>query len=193
MKGTDHTNYREWLDLEVEGALAPGDRDRLAAHLVDCADCRAERQHLVVLREMLAGSRVDVAPGFRQEVMASLPEARWERRIASPRRWLAAGALATVLATLTTALFAMSGARLASGGSLAAALAAVGELLATAAIVGAGLLGASWSGVGLVVGDLFRRSPGTLAAVVLLALFLAALTISLLRRPRAAAERPVDR
>jgi hypothetical protein len=62
-------------------------------------------------------------------------------------------------------------------------------MLAMAAIAGAGLLGATWTGLGMAVGELFARSPGTLVAVALLAVCLAALTVSLLRRPRTARRR----
>lgn len=192
MNRTDHTTFREWLDLEADGALAPADGRRLAAHLAECADCRAERERLARLHESLAASRVAVADGFRERVMTALPEAPWERRVAAAGNWLRAGVVGAALAGLSVALFALSGARLEAGGSLAGALAAVGDMLVTAAIAGAGLLGASWTGIGLVVGDLFRRSPGTLAAVALLAVFLAALTVSLVRRPRTA-ERRIDR
>ncbi|HEX2163541.1 MAG TPA: zf-HC2 domain-containing protein [Thermoanaerobaculia bacterium] len=192
MNGTDHTIYREWLDLEAEGALPTGDRRRLDAHLDACDDCRAERHRLASLHALLAESRVPVAPGFRQRVMTALPEPAWEARRASGGRWAWAGGLLAGLAALTALFFGLSGGRLAPGASVGGALAAVGDMLVTAAIAGAGLLGATWTGVGLAVSDLFQRSPGTAVAVALLAVFLAGLTVSLLRRPRAA-ERPVDR
>lgn len=182
---TDHTTYREWLDLELEGALPAGDAPRLAAHLADCADCRAERRRLTALHEMLAASRVPVRPDLRARVMAALPEPAWERSRAPAARWAWAAALLALLATTSATLFGLSGARLSPGASLAGALAALGDLLATATIAGAGLLGATWTGVGLAVASLFRESPGTLVAVAVLAVFLAALTVSLLRRPRA--------
>lgn len=181
---TDHTTYREWLDLDVEGALPAGDGPRLAAHLAGCAECRDERQRLAALHQTLAAARVPVRPGFRHQVMASLPEAAWERRRAPAARWAWAAGLVALLAAASAALFAVSGARLAPGGSLAGALVALGEMLAMAALAGAGLLGATWTGLGMAVGELFARSPGTLAAVALLAVCLAALTVSLLRRPR---------
>jgi predicted anti-sigma-YlaC factor YlaD len=189
---SDHTTYREWLDLDLEGALPAGDGPRLAAHLADCADCRAERQHLAALHESLAAARVPVRAGFGDRVMASLPEAAWEGHAAPAARWAWAAGLVGLLAAASAALFAVSGARLAPGGSLAGALGALAEMLAMAAIAGAGLLGATWTGLGMAVGQLFARSPGTLVAVALLAICLAALTVSLLRRPRPA-ERRVDR
>lgn len=190
---SDHTTYREWIDLELEGALPAADAPRLAAHLADCADCRGERRRLADLHEMLAAARVPVHPDFRARVMSALPEPAWERRPAPPARWGWAAALVALLATISATLFAVSGARLAPGASLAGALAAIGDMLATAAIAGAGLLGATWTGLGLAVGDLFRRSPGTAVAVALLAIFLAGLTVSLLRRPRAATDRESTR
>jgi predicted anti-sigma-YlaC factor YlaD len=186
---TDHTTYREWLDLDLEGALPAGDGPRLAAHLTGCADCRAERQRLAVLHESLAAARVPVRAGFGDRVMASLPEAAWERPTAPAARWAWSVGLVGLLAAASAALFAVSGARLAPGGSLAGALGALAEMLAVAAIAGAGLLGATWTGLGMAVGELFGRSPGTLAAVALLALCLAVLTVSLLRRPRPARRR----
>lgn len=190
---SDHTTYREWLDLEVEGALPPADAAPLAAHLADCADCRAERRRLAALHEALAAARVPVRDGFRGQVMAALPEAAWERRTVPARRWAWAAGLLALLGTASAALFAASGARFEPGATLAGAFAAIAEMMAMAAIAGAGLLGASWTGLGLAVGDLFRRSPGTAAAVALLAVFLAGLTVSLLRRPRPAPERPSRR
>lgn len=186
---SDHTTYREWLDLDLEGALPAGDGPRLAAHLADCADCRAERQRLAALHESLAAARVPVRAGFGDRVMASLPEAAWEGRAAPAARWAWAAGLVGLLAAASVALFAVSGTRLAPGGTLAGALGALAEMLAMAAIAGAGLLGATWRGLGMAVGELFGRSPGTLVAVALLALCLAALTVSLLRRPRPARRR----
>ena len=186
---SDHTTYREGLDLDLEGALPAADGPRLAAHLAGCADCRDERQRLAALHASLAAARVPVRAGFRDQVMASLPEAAWEGRRAPAARWAWAAGLVALLAAASAALFAASGPRLAPGASLAGALGAFGEMLALAAIAGAGLLGATWTGLGLAVGELFARSPGTLVAVALLAVCLAALTASLLRRPQAARRR----
>jgi predicted anti-sigma-YlaC factor YlaD len=189
MSGTDHSTYREWLDLDLEGALTGDEGERLAAHLVGCADCRAERQRLVALHRMIETSRVEVRPGFGASVMAALPEPAWATPPAARHRWAWAAALVGVLGSLSAVLLLLSGARLAPGASLAGALAAVAEMVGTALIAGAGLLGASWTGVGLAVADLFARSPGTLVACALLVVFLALLTVSLLRRPRRVAER----
>ena len=190
---TDHTTYREWLDLEVEGALPASEAAPLAAHLDACADCRAERGRLVALHAHLAAARVPVRDGFRAQVMAALPEPEWERRRAPAARWAWAAGLVALLATASAALLGVTGARLEPGVSLFGAFGAVVDMLATAAIAGAGLLGASWAGLGMAVGDLFRRSPGTAVAVALLAVFLAGLTVSLLRRPRTATARRSDR
>lgn len=190
---SDHTIYREWLDLELEGALPAGDGERLAVHLARCAECRGERERLIALHESLSAARVPVRAGFREQVMASLPEAGWERRAAPAARWAWAAGLVGLLAAASAALFAVSGTRLAPGGSLAGALAALAEMLAMAAVAGAGLLGATWTGLGMAVGELFARSPGTVVAVALLAVCLAALTVSLLRRPQAARQQRDDR
>jgi predicted anti-sigma-YlaC factor YlaD len=189
MSATDHDTYRQWLDLEVEGALSGDDATRLEAHVAGCGDCRGERRRLAALHAMLATGRVPVRPGFADAVMAALPEPAWKAPVADGRRWAWAAALVAVLGSLSASLFLTSGARLAPGTSLAGAVAAVGEMLGAALVAGAGLLGASWTGVGMVAADLFARSPATLVASVALAVLLGLLTVSLLRRPRRAEQR----
>ncbi len=188
MSGDDHTIYRTWLDLEPEGVLRADELQRLEAHLAVCTACREERRRSAALHAMLAAARVPVRPGFRGAVMAALPAPAWAARRPPLRSWAWAFALLAVLAAGAAALLA-GRAPAAAGGPLVGVLAALGELAAAALVAGAGLLGASWSGVGLIAADLFVRTPGTLVAFALLAVFLALLVVSLLRRPRRAAAR----
>jgi len=198
MTTLDHATYREWLDLEADGALGADEAGRLAAHLGECAGCRAERERDVRLREALAAVRVEVRPGFADAVMAALPEAARERAgrpVASRSAWRWAAALLAVLGLASAALLGAGGSALAGGAPLLESLAAVAALLGASLVAGAGLLGASWAGAGLVLGELLILSPGTAVGLGFAVLFLVLLAASLVRRPRhaAAAARPRPR
>lgn len=200
----EHTEYAEWLDLQVEGELPPAEARRLEEHLAGCADCRAERQRLVHLRRALDEVRIPVRDGFRAQVMASLPEPAWataagptaastaEPAAAGSRRAFGLAALLLVaLGAATAFLFALGGGGLAGlpGAGVATAL---GEMAVATLVTGAGLLGASWAGVGLALGEMFSSAPGVLVAFALLLLFLGGLLVTLLRRPAAARQRSRD-
>jgi hypothetical protein len=177
-----HDLYEEWLELELDGRLAPEQQALLAAHARDCAACGAARVAQARLGALLSATAVEVAPGFRDRVLAALPAAGWESR--HPRSWRLPLAAFAVLGGLGAALVGMSSAHL-EGGSVLGALLALGGLVRAAALAGAGLLGASWKGVGLGVRELFA-SPLNLGVFGVLVLCLDLLLVSMVRRRRAA-------
>lgn len=176
--------YREWIDLELDGALAAAERRELEAHLAGCADCAAERRRLERLHRRLAESRIPVRAGFRERVLAALPATGWEARPA--RAWRLPGLLLAALGSATLLLAAVGGLRLEPQGPLPAALAAVVELLATSALAGAQLMGASWRALGLAVNELVLASPTAVAALLLVLACLSALFVRLVRGAGAA-------
>jgi anti-sigma factor RsiW len=181
MNQPDHSAYREWLNLDVDGRLARAEQLLLSEHLASCAECRREREELLALDGLLRRSAVAVRPDFRASVMASLPAAGWEAR--SPRAWGFPAAVVVALAGLAAALLVAGSASTPPGLS---ALLAVGGMFRAAALAGAGLLAASWKGIGLVVEDVIS-SPVSLGVFGFLVLCLNLLLISLIRRRRPAA------
>lgn len=184
MNRPDHNTYREWLQMEADGIagdLAPAERDALQRHLASCPECRAEREELAALRQLLERSSLPVRDGFRADVMAALPDAGWEAR--HPRTWRFPAAVVLLLGGLAAFLL---GANLTQGGPAASgleALAAVAGLFGTAVQTGAGLIAASWSGGHLIMGQVFS-SPLSLVVFGFLVLCLNLLFFSLLRRRR---------
>lgn len=181
MKTPDHQTLQEWLSLDFEVDLKPGERALLADHLAQCDDCRRRRDQLAALDRLLAAERIPVRPTFRQAVMASLPPAGWEAR--APRAWRLPAAAVVLFGSLAAAL-AVSG-RGEGGASGLAPLLAVAEMLRAAALAGAGLLNASWKGLGMVVGEIIA-SPVSLGMFAFLVICLNLLVVSLLRRRRPA-------
>lgn len=179
MRMPDHETLQEWLNLDHEGALAPGERALLADHLALCGDCQRRRDQLGALDRLLAAERLPVRPTFRQAVMASLPAAGWEAR--APRTWRLPAAAVVLFGSLAAAL-AVSGRGAGSAPGLAPLL-AVAEMLKAATLAGAGLLNASWKGVGMVVGEVMA-SPLSLAMFALLVVCLNLLVFTLVRRRR---------
>lgn len=177
----DHETLKEWLNLDYEGALAPGERALLADHLALCSDCQRRRDQLGALDRLLAAERLPVRPTFRQAVMASLPAAGWESR--APRAWRLPAAAVLFFGSLATAL-AVSGRGAESGPGLAPLL-AVAEMLKAATLAGAGLLNASWKGFGMVVGEVIA-SPVSLGMFAFLVICLNLLVFTLVRRRRPA-------
>jgi hypothetical protein len=183
MSSQQHAVYEEWVELELDGRLGDEQRSRLAAHAAECARCRAARRSQARLASLLAATRVEAEPGFRERVLAALPAAGWEAR--HPRAWRLPLAAFALLGGLAAALLGASSAHVEPGGSLVGALLALGGLARAALLAGAGLLGASWKGVGLAMRELLD-SPLDLAALGLLVLCLDLLLLSLVRRRRPA-------
>lgn len=183
----DHDTYREWLDLEIDDGLEPAQRERLAAHLEACAECREERLRSIALAERLAAARVEVRPGFAAEVVAALEPAPWEARRPSAWRWPLA--LLVVLAAGSAALSSLAATTAGFGGWWAAA-GAIAEMLVAGLVAGAGMAGATWSGVGAAIGDWLGGSPVRLVVALVAVVLLNVLALrSLRRRPRAATAR----
>jgi anti-sigma factor RsiW len=182
MNRPDHSTYRDWLNLDVDGLLAGEEKNRLEQHLAACAECRREHEELTALESLIRRSAVAVRPDFRGAVMSSLPAAGWEAR--APRTWRFPAAV-FVLLGLAAALLVTGSASAPSG---LTALLAVGGMFRAAALAGAGLLAASWKGIGLVVEDIIS-SPVSLGAFGFLVLCLNLLLISLIRRRRPAGAR----
>jgi predicted anti-sigma-YlaC factor YlaD len=180
MNRPDHDTFREWLNLDADGMLAPAERARLDQHLTGCEECRGEREKLLAFERLLQRSAVPVRPDFADSVMAALPPAGWEAR--SPRTWRFPVAVAAMLMLIAGLLFA--GSSVAPSGL--AAVSAVGGMFRAAALAGAGLLGASWKGIGIVVEDVIS-SPMSLGAFGFLVLCLNLLLVSLVRRRRPSA------
>jgi hypothetical protein len=139
----------ELVDLALDGALPAAERDAALA-----GGPTLEQRRLQRLHAELARARVQARPGFRDEVLASLPAAPW----ASPAGFRLGGARAAVLALLllgglSTLLLGLGSGRLADTVPALGALRAVSEFAAAAALSGAGLLAASWRGVGIALGE----------------------------------------
>jgi hypothetical protein len=182
MNRPDHSTYREWLNLDVDGLLAGGEKGRLEEHLAVCAECRREREELAAFEGLLRRSALGVRPGFRSSVMSSLPAAGWEGRAVRAWRFPAA---AFVLLGIAAALLVAGSAASPSG---LTALFALGGMFRAAALAGAGLLAASWQGIGLVIDEVIS-SPVSLAAFGFLVLCLNLLLFSLIRRRPAGARK----
>jgi anti-sigma factor RsiW len=187
MNRPDHSIYREWLNLEVDGLLGREERSRLDEHLAGCAECQREHEDLLALEGLFQRSAVPVRPDFRGAVMSSLPAAGWEAR--SPRTWRFPAAVFVLLGAVAAAVMVAGPVAAPSGLS---ALLAVGGMLRAAALAGAGLLAASWKGIGLIVADVIS-SPASLGAFGFLVICLNLLLISLIRKRRPAQARAVER
>ncbi|MFY9822652.1 MAG: zf-HC2 domain-containing protein, partial [Thermoanaerobaculia bacterium] len=117
MNRPDHSTFREWLNLDADGRLAPGERARLDEHLAGCEECREEREELLAFQRLFERSALPVRPDFADSVMAALPHAGWEGR--SPRTWHFPLAVAAML--IVVAGFMVAG----SAGSAPSGLAAL--------------------------------------------------------------------
>ncbi|MFQ5350719.1 MAG: zf-HC2 domain-containing protein [Thermoanaerobaculia bacterium] len=148
-----HRDFRELLQMQADGELSRLDAQRLDRHLAGCAACREERRELVRLEDLLTAARVPVRAGFRDELLAALPNAAWESR--HPASWAAGVAL--VLALGGGAFALTSGAGVTTS-PLAEIFVAVLDLFRSSLLAGAGLLDASWRGLGLALSQLFAGS-----------------------------------
>ena len=182
MNRPDHSTFREWLNLDADGRLAPEERARLKEHLAGCEECRREEEELIAFHRLFESSALPVRSDFADSVMAALPHAGWEGR--SPRTWQFPLAVAAML--MLVAGFLIAGSSSAAVPSGLAALDAMGGMVRAAALAGAGLLGASWKGVGLIVEDIIS-SPVSLGAFGFLVVCLNLLLVSLVRRRKPSA------
>lgn len=180
----DHDIYREWLDLEVDGGLEPAERERLAAHLEACAECREERQRAIAFAERLTAARVEVRPGFAADVVAALEPAPWESLRPADWRWPVA--LFVALAAVAAALSGVAAGAAGTSGGWWASVGALARLFVAGLVAGAGMVGATWSGVGAAVGEWLGGSPVRLVLAIVAVVLLNVLAVrSLSRRPRA--------
>jgi predicted anti-sigma-YlaC factor YlaD len=177
MKKPDHSTYREWLSLDADGVLPREARGPLDEHLAACRECRAERDQLLALEDLLHRSSLPVRPDFQAHVMASLPSAGWESR--SPRTWAFPAAVLVLLAAIAGVVM---GGR-SPHSSLLSALSAVAGMLRASAAAGAGLIAASWKGLGLAFSAALS-SPMSLGAFGVFVVCLNLVLFSLLRRRR---------
>jgi predicted anti-sigma-YlaC factor YlaD len=177
MKRPDHSTYREWLNLDADGVLPREARGPLDEHLAACEECRAERDQLLALENLLHRTSVPVRPDFRAQVLSSLPSAGWESR--SPRTWAFPAAVFALLA----AVAAVTVGGRSPHSSLLAALTAVAGMFRASAAAGAGLIAASWKGLGLAFSAALA-SPLSLGAFGVFVLCLNLVLFSLLRRRR---------
>lgn len=153
----DHDTLREWLDLEVDGALEEDQAEILRDHLSACAACQAENRDLAGLVGLLASSRVDVRAGFREDVMRGLPAPAWLPAAGRAYGLVAALFGALVVTAAVLANLAQTGG--ASPGPLGGILLALAGLAQSSVLATAGLLGASWQGVGMALSELWSNSP----------------------------------
>lgn len=178
MSNQHHDTYLEWLYLEADDALSPGERSRLESHLRTCTECRAERAALATLDGLLEGSKVPARKDLRREVMLSLPAAGWESR--SPRSWAAAAAL--LVALLGGAMAVSYQAPTGSDPTVWSAMDAVVDLFRATLLAGGGLLTASWQSLGLAIERALGGSAWNLGAFAVLVLGLDILFVRLLIR-----------
>lgn len=187
----DHQTWREWLDLDVDGALGDEERRRLAGHLAGCGECVAERRRLEALAARLAAGKIALRPDFKASVMAALPPAPWESR--SRRAWRLPAVLLAGLAVAAALLAGVAAADPAPLSGPLSALSALGEVFAAAIAAGTGMASASWRGVGSAVGEWLAASRLNQVAALLLLVGLNLLAFRLIRRRRRPAAAPVDR
>lgn len=176
MACAQNSTIEDWLHRELDNDLSVHEQQQLAAHLATCPSCAEERRQLRSLALCLADSRIEVRAGFRDAVMASLPQ---------PAK--APQAMAWTLPVAMLLVFGVASAWLITGitGSARSSLglvAALLDMLATATLAGAGLLGASWEALRLGLREMVADSPLTLLAFLVVVVGLNMLLITALRR-----------
>jgi hypothetical protein len=179
----DHTIFRELLNLELDGCLTAEQRARLDRHLADCPECRAERDQLVALADLLQRSALPVQPDFSRRVMAAMPPAGWESR--HPRTWTFPVAAFGVLLAAGAGLLGAGSARV---GSAYGVLSALGGLLQAALVAGVGVTAASWRWFEMFVEQLLASTT----SLIVFGVFVVCLNLvlfSLIRRGGAAGRR----
>lgn len=191
METNDQKALTEALYLEPDGALGPAEIARLEAAAASSPEVLETRRQLARLQQLLTQARIEVRPGFKAEVTASLPPAGWSAR--SPRSWWVAAMVLALLGGGAALLTGLSAAQLQPASPFLAAMAAVSDMLASSVAAGAGLLGASWRGIGLALGEWLGASvPNTIAFGVLL-VGINLLLVRRLRRRRRVVTEPAKR
>jgi anti-sigma factor RsiW len=190
MTSEDHNTYLEWLYLESDDQLTPGQQGRLREHLESCGSCREEQLSIAAMNRLIGQATMPVRADFRAGVMGAIQPAGWDSK--SPRTWVAAAILLALLmsgATLLTGLNATGNTP--AFGPLAAASAAVVDLFKTSALAGAGLLSASWRGLGLAFSTLLSGSRWTAVSFIIFVVGIDLLLLRLLLRPKGYRSDPV--
>jgi anti-sigma-K factor RskA len=107
-----HEDIRGLLAPYALGALEPGEREAVRAHLLDCEECLGDADNLAAAAASLSLAVVPRAlpQGFSDRLEARIAADRpdSERAVAPPRRWslgwLAAAVLVVALAVVASAL-----------------------------------------------------------------------------------------
>ncbi len=172
----DHTAFRELLNLELDGCLTAEQQVRLDRHLAGCPECRAEREQLLALADLLQRSALEVQPGFSRRVMDAMPPAGWESR--HPRTWSFPVAMCVALLGAGAALLGAGSAHL---GSAYGVLSALGGLAQAALVAGVGVTAASWRWFEMFVEQLLA-SPASLVVFGVFVVCLNLVLFSLIRR-----------
>ena len=105
------------LSALIDGELSAAERDRVLAHVARCEGCRQEAAALRALKQRmhsLGEAMVDTALTGRLMAMAASGEPRdahpgWRPRAVYAARWLAAGLVASAMASVGAAAFFVGG------------------------------------------------------------------------------------
>ncbi len=178
---TDSATWRRWVELDLEGELPEEDKARLAEIAETDGRVLAERRALESLHRMIDEDHIPVQPGFTARVMASLPQAWWERQRKGAGLPVWALPLAMMLVLSLGAAVLLGGAE--ETGRFTGIGLAVIDFMQVTFLAGAGMLFATWRGVGIGLGELIAESSMNLLAMVGGVVFLNLLFFSLLRRP----------
>lgn len=184
MDTIDRTTLHQWLDFDADGELGEAEKRRLEAHLAEDAELRAERALLRSLHRELALDRIPVRADFKQQVMAALPAAPWERSRSAWRLPLAVMVLCSAAAAWLLAGSAPEHPAIGTG-------LAIVDFLQASALAGAGLLTASWRGLGMGLEEMFAGFDLGFFVLVGLVICLDLLFVTMLMRrsPRPKAAR----
>jgi anti-sigma factor RsiW len=87
LHGDDHREVQTLLPWYVTGRLEAPDHARVEAHLVHCADCKAEVRFQRRLGAQIAGLPSEVEQGW-QEMLRRIQREPPPRALMSPRAWL---------------------------------------------------------------------------------------------------------